>query len=83
MTLETATIRKVAKYNMETVWNSILVGVIFDCYVLIRYENRDYYNNFVLLIFAALKLAQNYLFASLEGQRVSEMISTRTKTTPN
>lgn len=63
---------------METVWNSLLVGAIFDGYVLVRYENRDYYNIFVLLIFAVLKLAQNYLFASLEGQRVSELISTRT-----
>jgi hypothetical protein len=75
VTLETSTIRKVAKFNMETIWNSILVGILFDGFVLLKYENRDYYTIFVLLIFAVLKMAENYIFSSLEGQRVSEMIS--------
>ena len=61
---------KITTYNMFIVANSAVWTVPLVAYLLIEYQNIDYFNILAIPILVLLKLFQNYIVCVLEGGRI-------------
>lgn len=73
-------IRNITRFNMRTVMNSLIWPVLITIYLNYEYQGYDWLNLLLLLTIIAVKLCQNYVLCTLEGERVVVNLSTNSKT---
>lgn len=72
-------IRNITRFNMRVVINSLLWPVLLFVYLKVEYVGTDWLNLMVVLVTVMIKLCQNYLLCSLEGERVVVGLSVASK----
>lgn len=78
-TVRSLYIRNITRFNMRVVVNSLLWPFLLFAYLRWEYVGYDWLNLMVILVTVLVKLCQNYLLCSLEGERVIVGLSDASK----